>query len=96
MPHHPPATQPARPPCPYCGERQAYDEARPSRPVIITEQAYDPRRPVGHRWHNVKRTTWNTECRACGRRITWSILLGTLTARGVKRAPLPAPEWLRS
>ncbi len=48
------------PPCPYCGERQAYSDARPSRPYV---------RVVG----TTRETQYDTECRACGKRLIWSI-----------------------
>lgn len=52
-----------RPPCPYCGERQAYDEARPSKPHVI--------RIAGKR-----ETEYFTECRSCGQRIIWGFKYG--------------------
>ena len=51
------------PRCPFCGEKQGYDEARPSKPRIVGD--------TGSR-----HTEWNTECRACGQRIIWSMQFG--------------------
>jgi len=44
------------PPCPYCGEPQAYREARPSHPQVITLDGQ-------------RETVYGTACRACGERI---------------------------
>lgn len=58
--------QVARPPCPYCGERQSYDEARPSKPRVMSGG-----------WRMPRVTVWDTECRSCGRRLVWAMPLGT-------------------
>lgn len=74
------------PPCPYCGERQAYDEARPSKPMLS-----EPRRDwQGGRMVTVRDTIWHTHCRACGERIVWSV--EHWPNRGVTQWSKPSPE----
>ncbi len=72
----------ARPPCPYCGEHQARDEARPSKPYVDTDYALRRGRFV-----RIKKTYWNTECRTCGKLIVWGCLVGTFNERGFVNAP---------
>jgi DNA-directed RNA polymerase subunit RPC12/RpoP len=59
------------PSCPYCGERQAYQEARPTKPRIIKYWDYTPQRGT----YEKRETVWDTECRNCSQRIVWCIYL---------------------
>ena len=69
-----------RPACPYCGERQGYDEARPSRPHVVVRKAWErPHKPG--QVQTVRETEYFTECRACGRRINWGMDLGEVNIR---------------
>lgn len=62
---------PDDPPCPYCGEHQRYDEATPSKPLVSA-----PYQTYEHGHSRTRRDTyWHTHCRACGRRIIWSVQL---------------------
>lgn len=55
------------PACPFCGERQAYDEARPSKPIVSAPYKTWER----GRFVTKRDTQWNTHCRGCGEQIVW-------------------------
>lgn len=64
----------ARYPCPFCGEQQSYTEARPSKPRVIQTEL---RRQADGTWRAARETVYDTECRACGERIVWSMSFGS-------------------
>ncbi len=65
------------PACPYCGERQGYDDARPSKPYVVSCNMGLGRVE--------KHTQWNTHCRACEQRIIWGFTFGNGTLAQMNR-----------
>jgi len=51
--------------CPYCGERQSYQEAKPSKPYVVKYWGLEPE------------TRFDTLCRACSKRMVWHEVCGT-------------------
>jgi predicted RNA-binding Zn-ribbon protein involved in translation (DUF1610 family) len=79
--------------CPWCGERQSYDEARPSKPILGPKRwEYDRRM---RRTRQVRDTSWHTHCRACGERIIWSVPFGAITLGGEFVKSQEVPSWVK-
>ena len=81
------AREPQAPPCPYCGERQTYED---STHKLVP--AIDYRKTRG-RYRRVRVLGTATHCRACDKRIYWCVYVETWGAHGVDRSRAGQAHW---
>lgn len=77
-----------RPPCPYCGEHQSYDEARPSKPIVFRDYQV-----VRGRLIPTMQTRYDTHCRACDQRIVYGVEVATWNGKEMDESHAGEASW---